>query len=61
MLIWFARSPFAENAITWIGTALLIWALKLEKGLCVRTAARKTLAPAGLPSVFPLTAAEPSA
>jgi len=32
MLIW-SKVAVAENAITWIGTALLIWALKLEKGI----------------------------
>jgi len=39
-------------------TALLIWALKLEKDCAFGRGFRKTLAPAGLPSVFPLTAAE---
>jgi oligosaccharide repeat unit polymerase len=33
MLIWFARSTFAENAFTLIGSALLIWFLRLEKYL----------------------------
>lgn len=37
VFLWFARSPFAENSITLIGAALLIWMLKLEKGLCIRT------------------------
>jgi oligosaccharide repeat unit polymerase len=36
VFIWFARSTFAENAMNLIGAALLIWILKIEKGLCVR-------------------------
>jgi oligosaccharide repeat unit polymerase len=60
MFVWYARATFAENSISLIGVAILIRVLKLEKGLCVRTVAGKTLAPAGLPSVFPPTAAEPS-
>ena len=39
MLIWFARSPFAENAMTLIGAILLIWLLKLERGLCLANSA----------------------
>jgi oligosaccharide repeat unit polymerase len=36
MFIWFARSPFAENGMTLIGAALLIWVLRLESSLCTR-------------------------
>ncbi len=35
VFIWFARSSFAENGMTLIGAALLIWILKIEKGLCI--------------------------
>jgi oligosaccharide repeat unit polymerase len=33
MFVAFVRFPFAENAMTWIAALLVIWALKLEKGL----------------------------
>jgi hypothetical protein len=33
MLIWFARSTFAENAMTLIGAGVLIWTFRLEPGL----------------------------
>jgi hypothetical protein len=36
LFIWFARATFAENAITLIGTGLLIWILKFERGLCIQ-------------------------
>jgi oligosaccharide repeat unit polymerase len=36
VFIWFARSTFAENGMTLIGAALLIWILRIEKGLCIR-------------------------
>lgn len=38
VLIWFARCTFAENVINLIEAALLIWALRLEKGLCTTEA-----------------------
>jgi hypothetical protein len=38
MLIWIARSTFAENAMTLIGAVFLIWALKLERDLSIRCA-----------------------
>lgn len=60
MLLSFARSTFSMNAVSLIGAALLIWVLRLERGLCVRTAAGKGLAPAGLPLILPLTPADPS-
>jgi hypothetical protein len=34
IVIWFARCTFAENAINLLEAALLIWAFRLEKGLC---------------------------
>ena len=42
MFIWFARSTFAENAMTLLGAILLMWMLKLEKGLYILTAAANT-------------------
>jgi hypothetical protein len=39
IVIWFARCTFAENAINLLEAALLIWAFRLEKGLCVPWAA----------------------
>lgn len=60
MFIWFARGTFAETSMSLIGAALLIWALRLEKGLSFQTAGSKTLVPAVLPSAFPLTPADPS-
>jgi oligosaccharide repeat unit polymerase len=61
VFIWFARATFAENAMTLIGAALLIWMLRLERGLSVRTAAGKTPVSAGPRPVLTLTPAEPSA
>lgn len=61
MFIWYARATFAENSMSLIGAALLIWMLKLEKGLCVRASTSKTLAPARLSPVFPLAPENPSA
>ena len=61
MFIWFARATFAETSMSLIGSALLIWALRLEKGLCVRTAIDNTLVPAGPLRVFRLAPADPSA
>lgn len=61
MLIWFARSTFAENSMTLIGAAILIGALRIERGLCVRTTAGKGLTSAGPPSIFPLASTDPSA
>jgi hypothetical protein len=37
MSIWLVRFTFAETAMTLIGVALLIWILKLERGLCIRS------------------------
>ena len=60
MFIWFARATFAENSMSLVGAALLIWALRLEKGLCVRTAINNTPVPAGPPPAFHVTQADPS-
>ena len=38
ILIWFARCTFAENMINLLEAALLIWVLRLEKGLCTVSA-----------------------
>jgi hypothetical protein len=61
MFIWYARATFAENSVSLIGAALLIWMLRLEKGLCVREAAGKRLVPERWSPVFPLTPENPSA
>jgi oligosaccharide repeat unit polymerase len=37
MSIWLVRFTFAETAMTLMGVALLIWILKLERGLCIRS------------------------
>jgi len=35
LLIWYARSSFEDNFVTFLLALLLIWGLKLERGLCV--------------------------
>jgi len=44
ILIWFARCTFAENMINLLEAALLIWVLRLEKGLSVPAASEQTQA-----------------
>ena len=61
LFIWFARATLAETSMSLVGGALLIWVLRLEKGLCVWTDSDNTLVPAGPPPVFRLTPANPSA
>jgi oligosaccharide repeat unit polymerase len=39
VFIWFARSTFAETAMTLIGVALSIWIFKFENRLCTRSSA----------------------
>ncbi len=61
LFIWFARGTFAENAVSLIGAALLIWALQLEKGLCGPATGRETLGPPEKGAAFPPTPANPLA
>lgn len=35
LLIWYARSSFEDNFVTFLFALLLIWGLKLERGLCL--------------------------
>lgn len=42
LLIWFARCTFAENVIGLLAVALLIWAFRLEKGLCALSASAES-------------------
>lgn len=63
--IWFARSTFAETAMTLIGAALLIWMLKFERGLCmrrtdVRTKVSESKAAAGRPGTLSWRKVEPA-
>jgi hypothetical protein len=56
VLIWFARCTFAENVINLLEVALLIWAFRLEKGLCaISTAVAGALfSPPSLGAIDPL-------
>lgn len=40
LLIWYARSSFADNLVTFLFVLLLIWGLKLERGLCLASRSR---------------------
>jgi hypothetical protein len=42
VLIWFARCTFAENVINLLEVGMLIWALKLERGLCTISASAES-------------------
>jgi len=42
LFIWFARGTFAESVMTLLGAVLLMWILKLEKGLYIPTPVTKT-------------------
>ena len=53
VLIWLARCTFAENVINLMEVALLIWALKLEKGLCASKATVPANSEAPAERLFP--------
>jgi len=40
LLIWFSRSSFADNFVSFLFVLLLIWGLKLERGLCLPSRSR---------------------
>lgn len=49
MFIGFVRFPFAENSLTWIAALLVIWALKLERGLVLPAQFTGNAIPANTP------------
>jgi hypothetical protein len=46
LTIWFARSSLEDNFITFLFASLLLWGLRLERGLCSASALRRTQVPA---------------
>jgi hypothetical protein len=35
LFIWYARSSFEDNFVTFVCAQVLMWSLKLERGVCV--------------------------